>query len=229
MTRRTETGRMRKFLIVVSMVALSAGGFAAENGEFQGRVMVEWLDDPFVPTMRLVEPFAYRQPEGKVWAVPGGHIVKGRGLPPLFRDLIGQPFNGGFRKSSIVYDYATQKMTEPWDDAQHMFLDASVAEGVTQAEAKAMYLLLRTQGSRWEVPASSCYGHCHGKEEPLLWRPVVDETVVSELLGWVRRNNPSLKDIEQRAETAILDAGPHVFPQQPCRVFSGSTLVKIIC
>ena len=136
---------MKKLLMLVVTAALSVGGFAAENGEFQGRVMVEWLDDPFVPTMRLVEPFAYRQPEGKVWAVPRGHIVEGRGMPPLFRDLIGQPFNGGFRKSSIVYDYATQKMTEPWDDAQHMFLDASVAEGVTRAEAKAMYLLLRAQ------------------------------------------------------------------------------------
>lgn len=234
MTRRTETGQMKKLLIVVSMAALSAGVLAADggktnNGSFEGKVIVEWLDDPFVPTMRLVEPFAYRQPQGKVWAVPGGHLVKGRGLPPLFRDLIGQPFNGGFRKSSIVYDYATQKMTEPWDDAQHMFLDATGAEGVTQAESKAMYMLLRAQGSRWEVPDSTCYGHCHGKQEPLLWRPVVDETVVGELLGWVRRSNPPLSEIDERVQSAILDPGPHVFPQQPCRVFSGSTLVKIIC
>lgn len=92
-----------------------------------------------------------------------------------------------------------------------------------------MYLLLRAQGSRWETPDSTCYGHCHGKEAPLLWRPVVNESVVKELLGWVRRNDPSLDEIEQLAETAILDAGPHVFPQQPCRVFSGSTLVKIVC
>ena len=234
MTRRTETGRMKTLLIVVSMVALSAGVLAADggkinNGSFEGKVIVEWLDDPFVPTMRLVEPFAYRQPQGKVWAVPGGHLVKGRGLPPLFRDLIGQPFNGGFRKSSIVYDYVTQKMTEPWEDAQHMFLDATGAEGVTQAESKAMYMLLRAQGSRWEVPDSTCYGHCHGKQEPLLWRPVVDETVVGELLGWVRRNNPPLSEIDERVQSAILDPGPHVFPQQPCRVFSGSTLVKIVC
>jgi hypothetical protein len=148
--------------------------------------------------------------------------VKGTGLPPLFRDLIGQPFDGAFRKSSIVYDYVTHKMTEPWDDAQHMFLDASVAEGVTQAEAKAMYMLLRAQGSRWEVPDSKCYSHCHGKGTPLLWRPLVDEAVVGELLGWVRRNNPSLAEIEQRAQTAMLYPGPHVFPhrRQPPSGFS---------
>ncbi len=205
---------MKKLLILIATAALSVGGSAADVGEFQGRVIVEWLDDPFVPTMRVVEAFAYQQPGGKVWVVPGGHIVKGTGLPPLFRDLIGQPFDGGFRKSSIVYDYVTEKMTEPWDDAQHMFLDASMAEGVTQAEAKAMYLLLRAQGSRWETPDSKCYGRCHSKGKPLLWRPLVDEAIVGELVGWVRRNNPSLTEIEQQAATTILYPGPHVFPHR---------------
>ena len=225
---------MNKLLIVVSMIAFSAGVLAADSGEFdvgsfQGTVIVEWLDDPFVPTMRLVEPFEFDQAQGKVWKVPQGHIVKGRGMPPLFRNLIGQPFYGGSRKAAIIYDHATQEMKKPWDQAQLMFFEASMAEGVTQSEAKAMYMLLRAQGSRWEIPGSRCYGSCHGKTEPLLWRPVVDEAVVSDLLGWVRRDNPSLVEIEQLAETAVLDRGPHVFPLQPCLVFSGSTLVGRVC
>jgi hypothetical protein len=227
-------GRMNKLLIGVSMLALSAGVLAAESGKieygsFEGTVVVEWLDDPFVPTMRLVQPFEFQQAKGTVWQVPEGHIVKGRGMPPLLRLLIGQPFYGGFRKASIVYDHATQEMKRPWDEAQLMFLEASMAEGIVPSEAKAMYLLLRAQGSRWEIPASRCYGSCHGKTEPLLWRPVVDEAVVNDLLGWVRRDNPSLLEIEQFAETAVLDRGPHVFPLQPCLVFSGSTLVGRIC
>jgi len=225
---------INNLLVFASVMAFSAGVLAADpaqvrHGLFEGRVVVEWLDDPFVPTMRLLEPFAYHQPRGKVWKVPQGHVVKGRGMPPLFRHLIGQPFYGGFRKASIVYDHATQEMKEPWDKAQLMFLDASMAEGVNESEAKAMYLLLRAQGSRWEVPGSRCYGSCHGKTEPLLWRPVVDETVVNDLLGWVRRDNPSVLQIDQLAETAVLDRGPHVFPLQPCLVFSGSTLVGRVC
>jgi len=137
---------MKQLLKLVAATALSVGGFAAGLGEFQGRVIVEWLDDPFVPTMRLVEPFSFRQPDGKRWTVSGGYVMKGTGFPPLFRDHFGQPFNGGFRKSSIVYDYVAQEMADPWDDAQRMFLDASVAEGVTEAGAKAMYTLLRAQG-----------------------------------------------------------------------------------
>jgi hypothetical protein len=225
---------MNKLLMIVSVLAFSTGALAAEaegidHGSFKGRVVVEWLDDPFVPTMRLVEPFAYQQAKGRTWEVPGGHVLKGRGMPPLFRDLIGQPFYGGFRKASIVYDHATQEMKQPWDEAQLMFLEASMAEGVNEPEAKAMYMLLRAQGSRWEVPGSRCYGSCHGKTEPLLWRPVVDEAVVSELLGWVRRDNPSLLQIEQLAETAVLERGPHVFPLQPCLIFSGSTLIGRKC
>ena len=108
---------MKRLLMLVAATALSVGGFAAEVGEFQGRIIVEWLDDPFVPTMRLVEPFSFRQPDGKRWTVSGGYVMKGTGFPPLFRDLFGQPFSGNFRKPSIVYDYVTQKMTEPWDDA----------------------------------------------------------------------------------------------------------------
>jgi len=77
-------------------------------------------------------------------------------------------------------------MADPLDDTQRMFLDASVAEGVTKSDAKAMYTLLRAQGSRWEVPDSQCYGHCHPKGKPLLWRPLVDEAVAGELLAACR-------------------------------------------
>ena len=103
---------MNKFLIIVSILAFSTSVLAAEggggdHGSFEGRVVVEWLDDPFVPTMRLVEPFAYEHSKGKVWKVPQGHVIKDRGMPPLFSDLIGQPFYGG------TYWPPTQRMGMP--------------------------------------------------------------------------------------------------------------------
>ena len=137
MTCKTRA-RINRLGIAVTALALSAGVLANESadiggGKFDGRVVVEWLDDPFVPTMRLVEPFGYQQSQGKSWQVPQGYVIKGRGMPPLFRDLIGQPFNGSFRKAAIVYDHATQEMVDPWDDAQRMFLEASVTEGVERS------------------------------------------------------------------------------------------------
>lgn len=220
---------MRIYLTLVAAAVLAAGAAAAEPGRFEGRVVVEWLDDPFIPKMRLTENFGFRQANGKVWNVPHGQILDGRGMPPLFRDLFGQPFHGVFRKSAVVYDFAAQSMTQQWHDAQRMYFEASVAEGVFLPDAKAMYLVLSAQGSRWEVPGSRCFGSCHGQAEPLEWRPVVDETALNDLLGWVRSSDPKLDDIDQRVESAIRARGPHIFEQPPCAQFSGSTRVRWTC
>jgi hypothetical protein len=220
---------MKRLWVSLAAIAVFAGAQGAEQGQFEGKVVVEWLDDPFVSTMRLVEDFAFRQAKGKVWSVPRGQILDGKGMPPLFRDLVGQPFDGGFRKASVIYDAAAQKMTEPWEEAQRMFYEASVAEGVTPQDAKAMYLLLAAQGSRWEIPGSRCFGSCHGKTLPLEWRPVVDEAQVTQLLGWVRANDPQLDEIDQRVQSVIRARGPHIFTQPPCNQFSGSTRIRSSC
>ena len=125
--------------------------------------------------MRTVEDFGFRQTKGKFWKVTRGQVFDGKGMPPLFSYLLGPPYEGSFRKSSMVYESATQRMTEKWDEAQRMFFEAAVAEGVAPRDAKVMYLLLALQGSRWEVPGSRCFGSCHGVSDPLEWRPVIDE------------------------------------------------------
>ena len=221
---------MRRTLVLLAFMWAPALVQSDEAAHFEGRVVVEWLDDnPFLPTMRIVQDFGFRQAEGRLWRVPGGTVLEGKSMPPLFRDRIGAPFEGSFRKSAVVYDYATQSRGETWKDAQRMFYEASVAEGVMPSEAKAMYLVLQAQGSRWEVVGSRCYGFCHGKSEPLIWRPMADDQRLAELLNWVRASDPGLEEVEARARAAILDPGPHVFPQDRCRVYSGSTLVKVLC
>ncbi len=221
---------MRKLLVLLAGVAAFVSAQGAEDGQFEGKVVVEWMDDPFVSKMRTVEEFAFRQANGKIWKVPRGHVLDGKGLPPLFRVLVGQPFDAGFRKAAVIYDAAAHKMTEPWDEAQRMFYEASVAEGVFAQDAKVMYLILATQGSHWEVPGSRCFGSCHGNTLPLEWRPVVDERKVDELIAWVRTNDPELVEIDRRARSAIRAIGPHIFTQPACdNEFSGSTRVRKGC
>ena len=206
------------------------GTSGAEQGGFEGRVVVEWLDDAFVPSVRTVEDFGFRQTKGKFWKVARGQVFNGKGMPPLFSDMVGSPYEGSFRKASMVYESATQRMTEKWDEAQRMFFEASVAEGVAPQDAKVMYLLLALQGSRWEVAGSSrCFGSCHGVSGPLEWRPVVDEARAGELVKWVRAADPKLDEIDLRAQSAIRARGPHIFTQPPCDMFSGSTLVRKRC
>lgn len=220
---------MKKWLLCLASAAVFSGAQGAEHGSFQGKVMVEWLDEPFVPAMRLVEDFGFRQANGKVWKVSRGQIIDGRGLPPLLRDLVGSPYEGGFRKSAVIYESATQRMSENWRAAQRMFFEASVVEGVAPLEAKVMYLLLVIQGSRWEVPGSHCFGSCHGVSEPLQWRPVIDEVRTAELMKWVRAADPQLEEIDLRGQAAIRALGPHIFMLPACNEFSGSTRIRKSC
>ena len=221
---------MKKRLGMAAILAIFAAGLGAEEGQFEGKVVVEWMDDPFVSTMRVVDNFGYREAKGKLWVVPQGQVLDGKGLPPLFSTLIGQPFDGGFRKSAVLYDSAAHKMIETWDASARMFYEASVTEGVFQPDAKAMYAVLASQGSRWEIKGSRCFGSCHGATLPLEWRPIVDEAKVTDLVAWARSADPELADIDKRAKATIKAYGPHIFTQPPCEgMYSGSTRVKKTC
>ncbi len=206
--------RSRNILSSLLLVAVcSSGLFAAQEAGFSGRIVVEWADDiQFVAAMRLVENFSFTQSSGKTWLVPAGSIVDGRSMSPLFVRLSGHPFDGGFRKAAVVYDYATKDMAEPWQDAQQMFFDASVAEGILPIEAKVMYMLLNATGPRWAVQGkSSCFDQCHTADSELAWRPRVDDEPVIALVSWVRDENPSLDQIDARVHDVILHPGPHIF------------------
>ena len=203
--------KLRALLIVVAFCG--SGLLAAQQVGFTGRVVVEWVDDSqFVAQMRLVEDLSFLQARGKTWRVPAGSRVDGRSMSPLFVRTSGPAFDGGFRKSAVVYDYATKEMSQPWFEAQRMFFEASLVEGVPPIEAKVMYLLLYTTGPRWAIRReSSCFNHCHTAVSELAWRPLVDDEPVLALVGWVREEDPTLEQIEQRARKVILHPGPHIF------------------
>jgi hypothetical protein len=204
---------LRFVSLLVVFAVLSGFALAAGNGHFHGSVILEWVDDtPFIASMRLVEKFSFEQADGKSWVVPAGTTVDGRFAPPLFTKLMGHPFDGGFRKSAIVYDYVAKDMTQPWREAQRMFYEASIVEGVLPIEAKVMFMLMNAEGSRWvERRSSSCFNSCHSGASDLSWRPLVDDAQVIALVSWVREGDPSLDEIEQRVDDTLLHRGPHIF------------------
>jgi hypothetical protein len=189
-------------------VALAVGA-----GRFHGRVILEWVDDsPFIATMRLVEEFSFEQASGKSWVVPARTTLDGRFAPPLFTQLMGHPFEGGFRKTAIVFDYVAKDMTRPWPESHRMFYEASVVEGVLPIEAKVMFMLMNAGGPRWaERRKSSCFSTCHSGDSALSWRPLVDDEQVISLVSWVRTGDPSLEEIERRVDDTLLHRGPHIF------------------
>ena len=199
--------------MLIVLAVFSGLALAADKGRFHGRVILEWVDDsPFIATMRLVEEFSFQQANGKSWIVPAQTNLDGRFAPPLFRRLMGHPFEGGFRKTSIVYDYVVKDMSQPWPEAQRMFYEASVVEGVLPIEAKVMYMLMNAGGTRWaERNSNHCFGTCHASHPELSWRPLVDDEQVVTLVSWVRQIDPSIEEIERRVDETLLHPGPHIF------------------
>jgi uncharacterized protein DUF1353 len=204
---------MKRGLMVLAGIFVGAAALSGAQGRFVGKVVVEWLDEPFVPKLQLREDFGFEDPAGKLWLARQGHVLDGASIPPVFRDTIGMPFVGEYRRASIVYDYYCQVMSEPWRDVHRMFYYASLTEGASEVNAKIMYATLYTAGLRWEMPGSRCFSSCHAAAPSLTWKPQVDNEDVTAVVEWIRQANPGLEEIDKRVDATLKKPGPHVFAQ----------------
>ena len=102
----------KRLAFLVSALAITGAFVTVANGVgqggFEGKVVVERLDEGFVPSMRVVEDFGFRQAKGKFWKVRRGEVFDGKGMPSLLCDLAGSPYEGNFRNAAMVYESATQ-------------------------------------------------------------------------------------------------------------------------
>ena len=133
---------------------------AGENqswGYFSGTVVTEWLDDGC--NMRLVKPFQYIDPSNEIWDAPAGSIVDGASIPKIAWPIIGGPFEGKYRKASVIHDVACVTQDRLWDQTHLAFYNAMRASGVNEILAKIMYGAVYHFGPRWpltvHVPRSS--------------------------------------------------------------------------
>lgn len=209
------TPRVFGFVLLMTVLAVSAVSQAqqSDGASFDGRVVLEPVgDDPFVPKFRLGEQLVFRQGDGTEWISPSGAILDGRSVPSLFVKMIGHPFESTFRKSAVSYDYAVKSKQQPWEMAQRMFHEALLVEGVSESDAKVMYLLLSGSGTRWAMRGpNSCFSRCHTDSKELEWRPRVDDEKLLSLIAWIQADNPELDQIDRRARATILEPGPHIF------------------
>ena len=205
---------MKRVALLMLGACLGAWCAAAEGPGFAGRVVVEWLDDdPFVPRMRLVEDFAFRDASGRQWLAAKGQVLDGRSIPLLFRDQIGPPFAAEYRRSTVVYEAQARAMQANWRDVHRMFYEGSREEGVPEADAKLIYATLYAAGLRWEPRGSSCFRGCHSAAESLSWMPATSAEEIAPVVQWVRTANPPLDQIDRRLDATIMKPGPHIFVQ----------------
>lgn len=118
-------------------------------GEYSGTVKAEWLTK--TREMRLLEDFAFKGPDCRVWAVPKGAVVNGASIPRVFWSLIGGPFEGRYRDASVVHDYYCKIRTAPSAEVHEMFYHAMLANGVETHIAGTMYYAVYWFGPSWHI------------------------------------------------------------------------------
>jgi hypothetical protein len=95
-------------LATIGAVTLFARGprTHSDYGRFVGDVVGIWLPDG--RDMKLQFDFAYIDPLERKWDAPRGSIVNGADIPMEFWSIAGGPFEGKYRKASVLHDVACQ-------------------------------------------------------------------------------------------------------------------------
>jgi hypothetical protein len=68
--------------------------------------------------------------------------------------------------------------------------DASVVEGVSEGQARALYAVVYAGGWRWEPKESSCYRSCHVAATSLTWKPAATPEEIQPVFAMDRADRP---------------------------------------
>lgn len=166
-------------------------------GYYSGNVVARWENDG--RSMTLLSELRYLDPEGVVWTAPAGSMVDGASIPRSLWSFMGGPFEGRYRNASVLHDVAYDQHIRPWEQCDRMFYNAMRCSGVSAVEAKTMYFALYRFGRHWRRP-SAFAGAVARSDESVRRAVPVEEGELDEAKSWIENANPSLTQIEQRAE-----------------------------
>ncbi len=180
---------------------------ATKWGYFSGEPVTKW--NPDGRTMTLLTELRYTDPHGQVWIAPAGSVVDGASIPRYLWSLMGGPFEGKYRNASVLHDVAYGEKKRPWQDCDRMFYYAMRCSGVSAVEAKTMYYALYKFGHHWKFPIKrgkpveyegQTVARAVARAEPVPRAIPVNPAEINEARDWIRHTDPSLEQIEQRAE-----------------------------
>jgi Protein of unknown function (DUF1353) len=174
-------------------------------GYYSGPVDARWDIDG--RNMTVLHEVRYIDPKGVVWIAPAGSKVDGASIPRSLWSFMGGPFEGKYRNASVLHDVAYDNKSRPWQDADRMFYNAMRCSGVGPIEAKTMYYSLYRFGRHWKFSIKRAKAVKPNSAEPPESEEIPRATAVSPqevdaIQQWVRTNNPSLNQIEARADAA---------------------------
>lgn len=116
---------------------------------FSGDFDFRWTRDPENRhrIMELLGPVSFTDKTGKTWSVPAGTQIDGASIPQIFWTFAGSPFDGNYRRASVIHDHYCDVDTEFTKATHDMFKEASLSDGVSFAKAAAMRLAIGIGGA----------------------------------------------------------------------------------
>src|SRR6266852_927268 len=205
---------------LISLLAVLAGCASSKNsnresgaeqsasrgskwGYYNGEPVTKW--NPDGRTMTLLTELRYTDPQGVEWVAPIGSVVDGASIPRYMWSIMGGPFEGKYRNASVLHDVAYGQHKRPWQDCDRMFYNAMRCSGVSAVEAKTMFYALYRFGHHWKFAIKRARpvkfeGTMVARGEEIPRAIPVNENELSDAREWIRRAEPSLEEIEQRAD-----------------------------
>ena len=177
---------------------------ATKWGHYNGEPVTKW--NPDGRTMTLLTELRYTDPHGEVWLAPIGSVVDGASIPRYLWSVMGGPFEGKYRNASVLHDVAYGEHNRPWQDCDRMFYYAMRCSGVGATESKTMYYALFKFGHHWKFPIKrgkpvKYEGGLVARGEEIPRAIPVNPTEINQARDWISNTDPSLEQIEQRAQT----------------------------
>jgi len=173
-------------------------------GYYSGDPILKW--NPDGRTMTVMTELSYTDPQGIIWDAPAGSVTDGASIPRYLWSVMGGPFEGKYRNASVLHDVAYEKHNRPWWDCDRMFYNAMRCSGVSAAEAKTMYYALYKFGHHWKFPIKrgkpvKYKGELVTRGEQIPRAIPVNPALINQARDWISNTDPSLEQIEQRANT----------------------------
>ena len=173
-------------------------------GYYRGEVVTRWQPDG--RSMTLLQELRYTDPNGIVWIAPTGSVVDGASIPRSLWSFMGGPFEGKYRKASVLHDVSYDQKGRPPQECDRMFYDAMRCSGVGAVEAKTMYYALCRFGRHWKFDVKRAKPVKVGRKMVARATPehpravAASQEEIESARAWIRQSNPSIDQIEQEAE-----------------------------
>lgn len=133
---------------VVPIWLIANRAIAQSSSGFLTTVKTEWI--PGSRSMRLLEDFSYRDPEGQMWMAQKNWIIDGASIPRFLWVLAGSPFDPPYREASVIHDFYCDTMQRSWQKTHRVFYDAMITAGTGRVEATSKYWAVHRLGPRWD-------------------------------------------------------------------------------